>query len=202
MKKHGMLLLLLGVFLLPLLLAKIVLDLNWYQGGVTNRGQLLAFPLASDWLTEPGKWQLVYLLPPSCDEPCQGALFNLRQVPQAIGADQQRVSSVVLVVDLPASFASDNAVQSQAAFQKPAVIIPSPTDMQTLTAGLQLMRVPDHVVAQIETLKYGTAAIYLADPLGNVMMAYPLAQGKTAILAQGKDLLRDLKRLLKVSRIG
>ncbi|MGF1758080.1 cytochrome oxidase [Photobacterium sagamiensis] len=201
MKKHGMLLLLLGVFLLPLLLAKIVLDLNWYQGGVTNRGQLLASPLASNWLTEPGKWQLVYLLPQSCDELCQGALFNLRQVPQAIGADRDRVSSVVLVAEQPASFISDQVVQSQAANRKQTVM-PDPTDTQALTEGLQLMRVPDHVVAQIETLEYGTAAIYLADPLGNVMMAYPLAQGKTAILAQGKDLLRDLKRLLKVSRIG
>lgn len=172
----GMLLLLFGVFLLPLLLAKIVLDLNWYQGGVTNRGQLLASPLASAWLAEPGKWQLVYLLPPSCDEPCRGALFTLRQVPQAVGADQDRVSSVVLV----------------------AAQLVMPVQLE----GLELMRVPEHVVAQIETLEYGPEAIYLADPLGNVMMAYPLVAGKTAILTQGKDLLRDLKRLLKVSRIG
>ncbi|WP_064606295.1 hypothetical protein [Photobacterium sp. J15] len=179
MKKHGTLLLLLAVFLLPLGLAKLVLDLNWYQGGVTNRGQLLASPLASEWLGQSGKWQLVYLMPDECDEGCAGALFNLRQIPQAVGAGQERVDALVLVAESKLS-------ELQAEFLQ----------------GLEPKRVPEYVITQLHTLEYGSHAIYIADPLGNVMMAYPLVKGKDAVLAQGKDLLRDLKRLLKVSKIG
>ena len=97
MKKQGTLLLLFGAFALPVILAKLVLDLNWYQGGVTNRGELLESPMASEWLGESQQWQLIYLLPDNCDELCLGALFNLRQVPQAVGAEQDRLSSILLI---------------------------------------------------------------------------------------------------------
>ncbi|OLQ73553.1 cytochrome oxidase [Photobacterium proteolyticum] len=177
MKKHGTLLLLLSAFLLPVALAKLVLDLNWYQGGVTNRGELLSTPVAADWLGQKGKWQLVYLMPDDCDELCAGALFNLRQIPLAVGAGQDRVGSVLLVTE--ASQTAGDQLQ-----------------------GVEQVLAPDHVIEQLRTLEYGARAIYIADPLGNVMMAYPLVKGRAAILAQGKDLLRDLKRLLKVSKIG
>ncbi|MDO6499436.1 cytochrome oxidase [Photobacterium sanguinicancri] len=185
--KRSALLLLLGIFVLPLLLAKLVLDLNWYQGGITNRGKLLDSPLTPQWLTElggskEGQWRLIYLLPEHCDSACQGALFNLRQVPVAVGAGKDRVDSTVLVAE-----------SAQATLS---------TEIQSHLTGIKLLSIPPHVVAQINTFEFGTKAIYIADPLGNVMMAYPLVSDKTAILAQGKDVLRDLKRLLKVSKIG
>jgi len=182
MKKHGTLLLLLSIFLLPVVLAKLVLDLNWYQGGVTNRGELLSTPLAPKWLGQSGKWQLVYLMPDECDELCGGALFNLRQIPLAVGAEQDRVSSVLLVTESGLSHIS--------------------AEVRKQLQGVEQTQVPAHVVTQLRTLEYGAKAIYIADPLGNVMMAYPLVKGQAAILAQGKDVLRDLKRLLKVSKIG
>lgn len=185
--KRSALLLLLGVFVLPLLLAKLVLDLNWYQGGITNRGKLLDSPLTPEWLSElgggkQGQWRLIYLLPEHCDSACQGALFNLRQVPVAVGAGQTRVDSTVLIAE-----------SAQASLS---------TEIQSHLAGIHLLSISPHVVAQMQTFEFGTKAIYIADPLGNVMMAYPLVSDKNAILAQGKDVLRDLKRLLKVSKIG
>ncbi|QUJ67333.1 cytochrome oxidase [Photobacterium sp. GJ3] len=181
MKKHVSLILLLLVFILPVLLAKLVLDRHWYQGGVTNRGQLLEEPVVSDWLGNRGLWQLVYLLPEQCDSRCQGALFNLRQVPVAMGAEQERVASLILVsgqghLSLPADEAS--------------------------AAGGAIRVAPQPVLDQLRQLQHGAEAIYIADPQGNVMLAYPLVEGKTQVLAQGKDMLRDLKRLLKVSKIG
>ncbi|MGF1685234.1 SCO family protein [Photobacterium japonica] len=181
MKKKGTLLLLLGAFVLPVVLAKLVLDLNWYQGGVTNRGKLLAAPVTSAWLGDSPQWQLIYLLPEACDEKCQGALFNLHQIPLAVGAEKDRVHSVLLRVDPAADY--------------PALVKKQLNALSQQTVSAQ-------VVAQMHTLEYGTHAIYLADPLGNVMLAYPLVAGKAAILAQGKDVLRDLKRLLKISKIG
>lgn len=182
MSKHGTLLLLLGVFVLPVGIAKLVLDMDWYHGGVTNRGDLLEQPLTSDWLGERHRWQLIYLLPDHCDDYCQGALFNLRQVPQAVGADHSRLDSVLLV-------------QGDGLAAQPAVI-------RAQATGVTARQVPDYIVAKLKAQAHGTRAIYIADPMGNVMMAYPLVKGQTAVLAQGKDVLRDLKRLLKLSKIG
>ena len=181
MKKKGTLLLLLGAFALPVILAKLVLDLNWYQGGVTNRGQLLSTPVTSAWLGERQQWQLIYLLPEACEAKCQGALFNLQQIPLAVGAEKDRVSSVLLRATSDARYAPTVEKQLQALPQ------------QVVSA---------QVISQMQTLEYGAQAIYLADPHGNVMLAYPLVTGEAAILAQGKDVLRDLKRLLKISKIG
>ncbi|UTM57449.1 cytochrome oxidase [Photobacterium sp. CCB-ST2H9] len=183
MKKHLSLLLLLLAFVLPVIAAKLVLENHWYQGGVTNRGQLLEQPVVSDWLAKPGKWQLIYLLPDMCDTRCQGALFNLRQVPLAMGAELERISSLVLV-----------SAERSAAL---------PDASSLVSGGGVVLAAPGPVLRQFQKLEQKSiGAIYIADPQGNVMMAYPLVEGKTQVLAQGKDILRDLKRLLKVSKIG
>lgn len=181
MKGKTALVLMLLVFVLPVGLAKLILDLNWYQGGVTNRGHLLEQPLSAAWLAEADQWKLVYLMPEQCDARCQGALFNLRQIPQAMGAGKTRVGSVLLVGSL--ELAQADVEQKQ-------------------LAGVRLELARDDQLDVFRHLEFGGEAIYIADPLGNVMMAYPLVSGKAEILAQGKDVLRDLKRLLKVSKIG
>ncbi|KDM92335.1 hypothetical protein [Photobacterium galatheae] len=182
MKKHLNLMLLLFAFVLPVVVAKLVLENHWYQGGVTNRGQLLAQPMASDWLAKPGKWQLIYLLPDVCDTRCQGALFNLRQVPLAMGAELDRLSTLVLV-----------SAESRTEL---------PDASNLVAEGGKVLAAPEPVLQELGRLEHGIEAIYIADPQGNVMLAYPLAEGKTQVLAQGKDILLDLKRLLKVSKIG
>ncbi|MEJ2764445.1 cytochrome oxidase [Photobacterium sp. MCCC 1A19761] len=177
MKRFGKLWLLLAAFALPVGIAKLMLTMHWYQGGVTNRGILLDPPLREDWAARPGRWQLLYVLPDHCDAACAGALFHLRQIPQAVGADQDRVAGLLLVSELTGQ--EDELLQ-----------------------GLQPSMVPAPLLKRLQTSEYGGQAIYLADPLGNILMAYPLAKDQPAILAQGKDVLRDLKRLLKVSKIG
>lgn len=177
MKKYQLLLVIALVFALPIIIAKLMLHQQWYQGGVTNRGQLLQPTVTVAELAIPQTWQLIYWLPSTCDTACQGALFNLRQVPQAAGADSVRLQSVVLVDHL-------NTISA------------------TLLQGLAQRQVDMSLQQKIAQLKYGLATIYIADPHGNMVMAYPLVAGEQAILMQGKDVLRDLKRLLKVSKIG
>ncbi|WP_305403018.1 cytochrome oxidase [Photobacterium leiognathi] len=179
MKKYQVLVLLGVMFLLPVVLAKVILNQNWYTGGVTNRGELLTPPISAQWLAKPETWQLVYWLPQQCDEGCEGALFHLQQIPIAVGAYQDRVQSVLLV-----------APQNQ--------ILPTP---QSLT-GIERYNSDDSELHPFENSEYGFNAVYIADPHGNVMMAYPLETEQQAILTQGKDILKDLKRLLKVSKIG
>ncbi|MEC6797613.1 cytochrome oxidase [Photobacterium sp. S4TG1] len=177
MKKYQLLLVVALVFALPIIIAKVILQQQWYQGGVTNRGQLLHPTMTVSAFSKPQTWQLIYWLPSTCDERCQGALFNLRQVPQAAGADNGRLQSVVLIAD-----------------QQPS--------LNALLQGLEQYPVDTVLHQQFTQLEYGLATIYIADPHGNMLMAYPLVTGEEAILKQGKDVLRDLKRLLKVSKIG
>lgn len=177
MKKYQLLLVVALVFALPIIIAKLMLQQQWYQGGVTNRGQLLQPPVTVSAFAVPQTWQLIYWLPPTCDDRCQGALFNLRQIPQAVGADGDRLHSVVLV-------AGQDAIPI------------------ALLQGLKPRIVDVTLQQQLAQLEFGLATIYIADPHGNMLMAYPLVGGEMAILMQGKDVLRDLKRLLKVSKIG
>ena len=72
----------------------------------------------------------------------------------------------------------------------------------SLLQGLEQRQIDAQLQQQLAQLEYGLATIYIADPHGNMLMAYPLVAGEQAILMQGKDVLRDLKRLLKVSKIG
>lgn len=44
--------------------------------------------------------------------------------------------------------------------------------------------------------------LYIADPRGFVMLSYPPASERPQTLALGKDMLTDLKRLLKHSQVG
>lgn len=96
MKGKRTFLALLAVFGLPVLAAKLALMNHWYEGGATNYGTLLEPPLEAPWLAKPGMWRLVYIKPDVCDERCKAALFQIKQIPQAVGPEQQRVIGIVL----------------------------------------------------------------------------------------------------------
>lgn len=180
MKGKGIVWLILALFVLPLGLAKLVLSFQWYEGGQLNRGHLLqTAPVA--WLPENNKWHLFYRLPDVCDAACQGALFTLRQLPIAAGANRHRVLSLVVM----------NETQFAA--------LPSELDMALRDLNIWLIK--DEQPVQ-DALSLGHQAIYLSDPLNSVVLGYPTVTTQSEILAQGKALLADLNRLLKLSRIG
>lgn len=175
MKKYRVLVLLALLFLLPVGLAKLILDKQWYTGGVTNQGQLVTPPLQAQWLAKAETWQLIYWLPEHCHKQCEAALFHLKQVPIAVGAYQERVKSQVLL---------------------------APHRQVTIPIGLSYYHSDKAQASLFDKTRFGFNALYIVDPLGNVMMAYPLETEQKAIVAQGKGILKDLKRLLKVSKIG
>ncbi|WP_413113165.1 cytochrome oxidase [Thaumasiovibrio sp. DFM-14] len=181
MKRSLNLWLLLLAFIVPVILAWVMLSNQWYQGGVTNRGKLLDEPVQLAWLSpEQPQWQLWYFPPTPCDQSCAGALFNLRQVPQVIGEPSQRLASKLLVQPAVQRAEAENALLS---------------GMETKPITVAEQQAWQH-------LPYGGAAIYVMDPHGTIMLAYPIEQEKPAIMAQGKAMVRDIKRLLKLSRIG
>jgi hypothetical protein len=117
-----------------------------------------------------GRWVLVANGRGECDAPCERRLYATRQARSMQGREQERVVRVWLV-------AGDAALPAALLAQHP---------------GLVVVRVPDTVPARFPG---GADAIYLIDPLGNLVLRYPDDPDI-------KGVARDLTRLLKASRIG
>ena len=69
------LIIMVAVFVLPVVLAKLALDNDWFTKGATNKGQLLAPTIDMSALLENAepKWRLLYVMPSKCDAVCENA---------------------------------------------------------------------------------------------------------------------------------
>lgn len=181
------------VFLGPLLAAFI-----WYYGldgmfaprGTTNHAPLVSPAVALLPFSNAGaegaqfdadslrhKWSVIHLLAERCAGSCEKSLYNTRQARLALGKDAARVQRILLAPgrDLLNRLAGDH---------------PDAIRLLESEAGLENQLAPI-----IERRRLGADDALLVDPLGNLMMIIP------AQLAPDL-LLKDLKRLLKISRIG
>ncbi|ODV40720.1 cytochrome C oxidase subunit I [Cupriavidus sp. UYMMa02A] len=162
-------------------------------GGATNYGALIdpqrpmppvrvgneraeAVPLESF----RGKWLLVMADPSACDEACAKKLFTIRQIRAGQGQDRERIVPVWLVTD-------EGAIDERlsAAYNEPY-------------AGVRFLRMAPDVARQWLPAADGSRiedTIFLVDPLGNLMMRFPKDPDP-------KKMSGDLKKLLRVSRIG
>lgn len=120
-----------------------------------------------------GRWAMVYVGGPVCEEDCRQSLYEMRQVHTALGRDAVRMQRVSLMVG--ASKLADSAFFQA---EHPGLIMASVASTAPILENFDQ-----------------PGRIYLVDPLGNLMMSYPAD-------ASGRDLLDDLKRLFRVSRIG
>lgn len=123
------------------------------------------------------KWTIVHLSHGECQAQCQKSLYNTRQTRLALGKDAGRVQRYVVIDDR----ASANEIQQRHA---DAVLV------NQSEGGLQ-----KQLQRLIERHDIGSDDALLVDPGGNVMMVIP-AQLSPRLL------LKDLKKLLKLSRIG
>jgi hypothetical protein len=176
------------VFLGPLLLAYFLYNAagDWLSGTGTEHGQLLQ-PARSlpDPLLNPvdgevagqfrGKWSLIVVGEDRCADECREALYETRQVQRALGRDSGRVQRVVFIAEGEPDFRFLEA-------EHPGLVVLAPGS----AAGWDLRSVLGERDA---------GDVFLADPLGNLIMRFPYATGMRGI----HD---DLKHLLKVSRIG
>lgn len=164
-------------FLIPVLIAKLVLDNHWYQGGVTNEGAMLVPPLElNDQINQslPPKWRLGYIAVNGCDASCEQALYALNQTDIAVGRESDRVQPIVLTNgDL--DFDLDRVPMLQ------EVVNP-----ELVTA---LADVPPN-------------RIFVIDPLGNVILHYEVFADEEKMRSEAKNMLADLRKLLKLSKIG
>jgi cytochrome oxidase Cu insertion factor (SCO1/SenC/PrrC family) len=121
-----------------------------------------------------GKWVMLHADSGACDEPCRKQLYYMRQVRLAQGANRERIERVWLITD-------DRA--------------PSP-EIAALVEDVALVRAGGSaLVAALPAPHDPSDHIYLVDPLGNLMLRFPRDPDP-------KGIVKDLQRLLKVSRIG
>lgn len=186
------LILLAVLFFAPLLAAFVLYFLTpqWQPEGHTNYGELVhpAQPLPEAALRDAegnlasqdvlrGRWSFVYLGTQDCDSACAAKLYQIRQVRTLLNEKRQRVQRVYLAPD------AESLARVHAA-------------LAAEHADLVWLADVDGTLKDVfATAQADPQALYLVDPLGNWMMVY--AGG-----AESTGLLKDIKRLLRISQIG
>ena len=121
-----------------------------------------------------GKWLLLTVQPAACDDRCRQKLYYMRQVRTAQNENMMRVERLWLVTG--------------AGHPAPELVAEH--------SGLIIARLVDPAwLAALPVRREAGEHIYLIDPLGNLVLRYDDESNP-------KGILKDLVRLLKVSRIG
>ena len=195
--------LLLAVFILPVVLAKLALELQWFNYGVTNKGQLYDKPLS---MTELGftqdfkqKWLLLYRMPSTCHQTCLATLQSIQNTYTALGREVPRVTPILLTTE---------AMADQLAQKLPSakwqILIDTPESAAKLGSEQVVIvdalgnlvlhhSIPDMAIAT------GDSSEALEQAHNQVMVEQQRAQ---KLASFGKLVLADFKKLLKYSRIG
>jgi hypothetical protein len=165
------------VFFLPLAAAMwLYFSSGWRPPSGAQHGMLIDPPRALPSQALRGRWSLVLLHAGPCGTGCVAALEEMGRVRLALDKDIPRVRRVLL---------HDGACCE-------SLPVLAETDVLAVAAageeGAALR-------ALFPPVGGGTAAIYIVDPHGNLVMGYPSA-------GAGRGLLKDLERLLRLSRIG
>jgi hypothetical protein len=174
------LLLLLAVFVLPILLAKLALDNQWLSLGVTNQGKLLDQPLTLNDLginedTFSKQWLIIYHLPNECAEICLQSIETAHSSYVLLGKDMPRVTPLLLSGNIFTAGQKKQLFKSQ-------------WHMLSLTPQMN------------KWLK--TPQVIIADPLGNIILKHTIPNKHQELRAFGKAIVDDMKKLLKYSKVG
>ena len=180
------LLLLIGVFVLPLAGSGVAYLFHWSTGHRSNYGTLIEphpvpkTPLVGlDGRSERldalhGKWILLQFDAPACESGCERKLYTMRQVRKALGRDESRVERVWIL-------SADGRPKPRLLQAIEGTRVLRPADARFAAAFPALGTVRDH--------------IYVIDPRGNLMLRFPHD-------ADPARVIKDLRRLLAYSSIG
>lgn len=177
-----------ALFLLPLVASFLMYFGGYRPQGQSSYGELIDPPRPLPAITlprmegeparvpAPGQWLLVYVGDGACGGECRRALYVMRQTRLALNQNMARVDRALLATRgcCDAAFLSG---------EHPGLEV---LDATGATAQPLLEALPD---AQAGSF------IYVVDPLGNLVMRHDAASDPRGLLA-------DLKKLLKLSRIG
>lgn len=128
-----------------------------------------------------GKWTFVHIVNGACNEACKKQLYNTRQVRLATGKDALRVRRVTLGLD-----GNQPELGQELAAEHQDLNYAAVADQQA-----ELLQKFNEQGAPVNT---NGEIVYLIDPIGNLMMRFYNIDASL--------MLKDLKRLLKVSTVG
>ena len=184
-----------GVFCAPFILSWWFINYTDVieEGKKSNHGDLIipARPLPNLDLFDPlkeersgklhGKWSFFYITQNGCDKICIENLYRMRQVRWTAGKDDYRVQRVLLIVgnEIPTKEIF-NDYAGQWLVNKDVINI----DLLLKNFSLSEQDQPEKM-----------HRLYIVDPHGNLMMSYPRS-------AKPRGIIKDLKKLLKTSKIG
>jgi len=178
------------LFFAPLLLSFwLYYGSSWRPAGRTNHGELIEPPRHLPAMVPPAagpavagatvfaqQWSLVYVGDGACDTQCRAVLYLMRQTHASLGRLGARVQQVFLA----SSRCCDQAFLGREHPTLRVIDASGPAAAELLDA-------------------FGRdrpgEAIFIVDPLGNLMMRYDTRQGP-------KGLQQDLKKLLELSHVG
>ncbi|KEQ16634.1 hypothetical protein [Endozoicomonas numazuensis] len=182
---------------LVILMPALAMGLAWYfyffgaqfvPDGRTNKGELLLPPVSFesmaleknkalfDLKALEGRWGILVFGSESCsDQACKDALYQTRQAHLALGRESDRVIRLFITP-------SSNPELNQSVLSEHPDLI-------------WLGSTKESVLKALDNKEWPANGFYIVDPLGNIMMKYQPGQ-------YGGDLLKDLRKLLKVSNIG
>ena len=183
------------LFVSPVVLAWYVFNYTDFleMRGMSNKGQLIdpPRPLGDLALIDPlkddrkdslfGKWSLAYVAV-SCDKVCKDNVYRMRQTHISMDKHSLRVQKVLLLTEQPISELKEMLID----FRGQQVIDNDLIDVHELLNKFRLNEADNPLDAH---------RIYIIDPLGNLMMSYEPE-------ANPRDIYKDLKKLLRGSRIG
>lgn len=127
-----------------------------------------------------GKWLIIMIGDSSCNQICQSNMYKMRQIRKAVGQDRQRVDRIFFLNDDKTMGDFNQKIKEYPGMH---IIKNNGDEYDRFLSGLLINN------------KKMMNRIYIIDPLGNFMMAYQ--QDSAA-----EHILDDLRRLLKVSKLG
>lgn len=192
-KKNKLYLILMAAsFLLPLIIAHYMYFYGDIKGATTNKGILLSNPhnVSELQLNKPviqsadawrdARWHILYLPPQKCDKKCEQILYKLQQVHIAMGKNKDRIQRVII----HNNNISSHIDEWRYIYQKyPHMTMTSFNNISPLNT--EIIK-PDN--------------IYIADPIGNIVMRYDL--NGNGLDNFDDKIHKDAKKLLSISRIG
>lgn len=128
-----------------------------------------------------GKWIFVTIGSSLCEEHCQKNMYKIRQIRKAVAQERSRVERVFLLTDSQ----DINGFKVKISDYQGMYVI-KPSEDKAYDDFIKTFSMPGQQINN---------GIYIIDPLGNFMMAYPED-------ADAAKILDDIRRLLKISKIG
>ena len=124
-------------------------------------------------------WSVVYLAGATCDDACVARVIMIRQIRLLLADERPRLRRLYITQDAAALQAAKAKFGSE-----------QPDLMYLTDTGVAGARAADFFKPTDPN------ALYLIDPLGNWLMVYPSSKDDYKLI------LKDIKRLLKLSMIG